>query len=135
MALHTFPSLPTLLKAALEAGQATYWPTATIGTRVPAEGIAAPHIQHAWDGTTETARNFESDVARITVWGPKVNGLQVTSTNNLASTVQAYLVENGIPGAWRVTYGSGRLADVDDKTGLPFCTFTLNVETRPSVVA
>ena len=58
-----------------------------------------------------------------------------TDTQNLASRVQSYLIANGIGGAWRVTRGAGRLPGTDDATGLPFCTFTLNVETRPSPVA
>lgn len=135
MTLYTFPAPPTLVKAALEAGKPSLWPTATISTSFPAESITVPHIQHAWDGTPDAARNFESATVRVTTWGPKVGGVQRSTADNLASLVQAYLLENGIGGAWRVTRGAGRLPDIDPDTGLPFCTFTLNVDTRPVAVA
>lgn len=134
MTLYTFETPPELVKAALEAGKPTYWPTATIGMKVPAEAITVPHIQHAWDGTPDDARNYETGAVRITVWGPKVGGIQRTATDDLAGLVRAYLLENGIGGAWRVTRGAGRLPGLDDATGLPFNTFGLNVDTRPTPV-
>lgn len=135
MTLHTFETPPELVKAALEAGKPTYWPDATISMKVPAESISAHHIQHAWDGTPDDARHYEAATVRITVWGPKVGGVQRTSTDDLAGVVRAYLLDEGVSGAWRVTRGAGRLPGVDDATGLPFCSFTLTVETRPSPVA
>lgn len=129
--MYTFPDPPTLVKAALEAGKPTYWPDATISSAFPSTGITEHHIQHAWDGSPTEARNYETAAIRVTVWGPKVGGIQRTTTNEVAGIIRAYLLEHGISGAWRVTRGAGRLSGIDAETGLPFCTFSLNAETKP----
>lgn len=132
MTLYAFPEPPALVRDALLAAKPTHWPTASIGMKVPVSSITAPYIQHAWDGTPDEAGNYEVAAIRITAWAPKG---QPSVANALADRVRQYLVANGIGGAWRVTRGAGRLPGIDDNLGLPFCTFTLNVETRPSPVA
>ena len=54
---------------------------------------------------------------------------------NLAALVKAVLLDSGNASVWRFTPGLGRSPGIDPDTGLPFCTFTVTAETRPSAVA
>ncbi len=132
MTLYVFPDPRAAVAAELTAAKAARWPTATISTAFPASAITVPHIQHAWDGTPSQDVNRERCTIRVTVWTPKG---KVTEGIDLASLVQAVLLDSGSATVWRYTPGAGRLPGVDDATGLPFCTFTLTAETRPSAVA
>lgn len=132
MTLHTFPDPRADVQARLVDAKPSRWPSATISTSFPATAITVPHIQHAWDGTPSQEANRERATIRVTVWTPKG---KVTDGINLASLVQAVLLDSGSALVWRYTPGTGRLPGIDDATGLPFCTFTLTAETRPSPVA
>lgn len=130
--LYTFPDPRADVQAVLIAAKPTRFPTATISTAFPSTAITAPHIQHAWDGTPSQESNREFATIRVTVWTPKG---KVSDGINLASLVQAVLLDSGSSDIWRYTRGLGRSPGIDPDTGLPFCTFTLTAETRPSAVA
>lgn len=132
MTLYTFPDPRADVQARLEAAQAARWPTATISTAFPKSSIDVPHIQHAWDGTVSEEQQRERCTIRVTVWTPKG---QVGSGIALAALVKAVLLDSGSQNVWRYTPGAGRLPGIDPDTGLPFCTFTVTAETRPSAVA
>lgn len=132
MTLYTFPDPRADVAATLVAAKPTHFPTATISTAFPSSAISAPHIQHAWDGTPSQDVNRERATIRVTVWTPKG---KVSDGLALASLVQAVLLDAGSSDVWRYTPGAGRLPGIDDTTGLPFCSFTLTAETRPSAVA
>jgi hypothetical protein len=132
MTLYTFPDPRADVQARLTDAKPAHWPTATISTAFPATAISAPHIQHAWDGTPTQDRQRELTAIRVTVWTPKG---QVGTGITLASLVQAVLLDAGSSNVWRYTPGIGRAPGIDPDTGLPFCTFTLTAETRPSPVA
>lgn len=132
MTLFVFPDPRAEVAAALTAAKAARWPTATISTAFPTGPISVPHIQHAWDGTPSEEQQRERCVIRVTVWTPKG---KVTDGINLAALVKAVLLDSGSSGVWRYTPGTGRLPGIDSDTGLPFCSFTLTAETRPSAVA
>lgn len=131
MTLYTFPD-PRADVAAVLAANAALWPTATWSTSFPTSTIAVPHIQHAWDGTPSGSRSREAATIRVTVWTPKG---KVSDGINLASLVQAVLLDADSSNVWRYTRGAGRTPGVDDATELPFCTFTVTAETRPHAVA
>lgn len=132
MTLYTFPDPREDVKATLNAN-ASRWPTGTtISTAFPAADIIVPHIQHAWDGTPAEDRRREGAAIRVTVWTPKG---QVAAGINLAALVRAVLLDSGSANAWRYTRGAGRLPGIDPDTDLPFCTFTVNAESRPTAVA
>lgn len=132
MTLYVFanPSRDTI--DTLTAQGPTYWPTATVSTSFPASAISAPHIQVAWDGTPSSEPVRELTTIRVTVWTTKG---QASLASDLASLVEAVLLDAGSAKVWRYTRGLGRAPGVDQATGLPFCTFTLTAETRPSPVA
>ena len=130
--LFTFPDPRADVAAVLTAAKPTRFPTATISTTFPSTAITAPHIQHAWDGTPSQESNREFATIRVTVWTPKG---QVSAGIDLASLVQAVLLDAGSSSVWRYARGLGRSPGIDPDTGLPFCTFTLTAETRPSPVA
>ena len=132
MTLYTFPDPRADVQARLTDAKPTYWPTATISTAFPATAISAPHIQHAWDGTPTQEPNRELAAIRVTVWTPEG---QIAAGINLASLVQAVLLDSGSENVWRYTPGAGRTPGKDSDTKLQFCTFTLTAETRPSPVA
>lgn len=132
MTLYVFPDPRADVAAVLTAAKPAHWPTATISTSFPSTVLTSPHIQHAWDGTPSQDVNRERATIRVTVWTPKG---KVSDGINLASLVQAVLLDAGSSNVWRYTTGTGRLPGIDVDTGLPFCTFTLTAETRPSAVA
>ena len=130
--MFTFPDPRADVAAVLNAAKPTRFPTATISTSFPTTTLTVPHIQHAWDGTPSQEQQREFATIRVTVWTPKG---QVTAGIDLASLVQAVLLDAGSSSVWRYTRGLGRSPGVDPDTGLPFCTFTVTAETRPSAVA
>lgn len=130
--MFTFPDPRADVQAILTAAKPTRWPTATISTAFPSSALTAPHIQHAWDGTPSQEQQREFATIRVTVWTPKG---QVTTGIDLASLVQAVLLDSGSSVTWRFTRGLGRSPGIDPDTGLPFCTFTLTAEVRPRFVA
>lgn len=132
MTLYVFPDPRASVAAELTAAKATRWPTATISTSFPSTALTVPHIQHAWDGTPTEEVNRERCVIRVTVWTPKG---QVSQGIALASLVRAVLLDSGSAAVWRYTRGVGRLPGIDPDTGLPFCSFTVTAETRPTAVA
>lgn len=132
MTLYVFPDPRADVDGVLTAAKPTHWPTATISTSFPSTALTVPHIQHAWDGTPSQDVNRERATIRVTVWTPKG---KVSDGINLASLVQAVLLDAGSSNVWRYTAGPGRLPGVDPDTGLPFCTFTVTAETKPSAVA
>lgn len=132
MTLYVFPDVRTGVAALLTAAKPSRWPTATISTSFPSSAITVPHIQHAWDGTPTEQANRQTTTIRVTVWTPAG---KVSDGINLAQLVRAYLLDSGTSTVWRFSRGPGPLPGVDDATGLPFCTFTLTAETRPSAVA
>lgn len=131
MTLVVFPDPRADVQALLTAG-ASYWPTATISTSFPTGPITVPHIQHAWDGTPGQQANRQTTAIRVTCWAPKG---QTSDAIELAQLVSAYLLTTGSASTWQFRPGAGPAFDVDGDTGLPFCTFTLNAETRPTAVA
>lgn len=132
MTLNVFPDPRESVKALLNAAKAARWPTATISTSFPDAAITVPHIQHAWDGTPSQQSNRQVTAIRVTVWTPKG---KVSDGIALAQLVHAYLLDSGSASVWRFRPGAGPIPAVDEDTGLPFCTFTLNAETRPTAVA
>lgn len=132
MTLHVFPDPRVDVSALLNAAKPTRWPTATISTSFPAGAITVPHIQHAWDGTPGQQVNRQTTAIRVTVWTPKG---QVSAGIALAQLVHAYLLDTGSASTWRFRPGAGPSHGIDDTTGLPFCSFTVNAETRPTAVA
>lgn len=132
MTLYAFPDPRAGVAAILTAAKPTHWPTATISTSFPTTGLTVPHIQHAWDGTPGQQANRQSATVRVSVWTPKG---KVSDGIALAQRVLAVLLDSGSSTVWRFTPGAGPLPGVDDATDLPFCTFTVTAETRPSAVA
>lgn len=130
--MFTFPDPRADVAATLNAAKLAHFPTATISTSFPTTTLTAPHIQHAWDGTPSQEQQREFCTIRVTVWTPKG---KVSDGINLASLVQAVLLDGGSSSAWRYTRGLGRTPGIDPDTGLPFCTFTLTAETKPQAVA
>lgn len=130
--LYVFPDPRDGVKGLLNAAKASRWPTATISTSFPEAAIAVPHIQHAWDGTPSQQVNRQVTAIRVTVWTPKG---RVSDGIALAQLVHAYLLDVGSASVWRFRPGAGPVPDVDKDTGLPFCTFTVNAETRPAAVS
>lgn len=94
----------------------------TYGTAFPTQSISKPHVQFAWDGTPSDDDNREDAAVRITVWTPKGH---VTEAQDIAGGLRARLLGWSSANVWRVDRGAGRLPGVDDKTQLPFCTFTV----------
>ena len=133
MPLYVFPDPRHETQDILEAN-ADRWPAGTtVSDEFPTGPIAAPHIQFAWDGTPLEESNREGCAMRFTVWTPRG---RKSEANDLASLVRAVFLDGASAGrTWRYTRGTGRLPGVDSTTGLPFCTFTLTAETRPSPVA
>lgn len=135
MTLDIFPDPRTDVAALLTAAKGARWPTATISTAFPASGgIAVPHIQHAWDGSPSQQANRQVTTVRVTVWKPKGQGV-ASDPVPLAQLVRAYLLNSGSAATWRFRPGAGPVPGVDPTTGLPFCTFSLSAETRPTRVA
>ena len=132
MTLFVFPDPRADVQALLTAAKAARWPTATISTAFPSSAITAPHIQHAWDGTPSEQQNRQITTIRLTAWTPKG---KVSDGIALAQLVRAYLIDVGSATTWRFLPGAGPTPGVNDATGLPFCTFTMTAETRPSAVA
>lgn len=132
MTLYVFPDPRPAVSAVLNAAKAARWPTATISGAFPTSAITVPHIQYVWDGTPEEQANRQECVIRISVWTPKN---QTTAGINLAQLVRAALLDSGSATIWRFTRGAGPLPGVDEDTELPFVTFTVNAETKPSAVA
>lgn len=132
MTLDVFPDPTVAVKALLVAGKPARWSTATISTDVPPSGITVPHLQHAWDGTPSQQANRQVVTIRVTCWTPRG---QVSPGIALAQLVRAYLLDSGSATVWRFRPGAGPVPGVDKATGLPFCTFSLSAETRPTRVA
>lgn len=135
MTLDVFPDPRADVEALLVAAKPTRWSTATISTRFPSAAITVPHIQHAWDGTPSQQANRQVATIRITVWTAKTGGAKVSDSVDLAQLVRAYLLAAGSATIWRFRKGPGPVPGTDKATGLPFCTFTLSAETRPTRVA
>ncbi len=129
--LFVFPDPRAAVSAELNAAKAARWPTATISTSFPSTAITVPHIQHAWDGTPTREVNRQNCAIRVTAWMPKG---QVTAAGDLAQLVLAVLLDSGSAYIWRFRDPVGPLPGIDPDTGLPFCSFTLTAETRPSAV-
>lgn len=133
MTLDVFPDPGVGVDALLNAAKAARWPAATISTKFPTSGtITDPWIQHAWDGTPSEQSNRQVATIRVTVWTPRG---QVDAGITLAQLVRAYLLDSGNAAIWRFRRGPGPLHGIDPKIELPFCTFTLTAETRPTRVA
>ena len=135
MTLYTFPDPLADVRATLTANAALLPAGTTSSTSYPSSSITVPHIQYAWDGTPSQDRRRELATVRVTVWGKKTNGIDRNGTILLASLAQAILLDSGSASVWRYTAGTGRSYGIDPDSGLPFCTFTLTAETRPSPVA
>lgn len=118
-------------QAFLAANAASLPAGATRGTAFPDKNITAVYVQYAWDGSPSDADNRESAAIRVTVWAPKG---RVTEPQDVAATLRARFLRWSSATCWRVDRGAGRLPGIDSDTGLPFCTFTLTAETRPSAV-
>lgn len=133
MTLHVFPDPRADVQALLEAGAALWPEDTTISTRFPDRAIAAPRIQHAWDGTPGRQVNRETATIRVTVWSPR--GGKLSDAILLAGLVEAYLLAAGSAVTWRFLPGAGRTPGTDPDTQLPFCVFTVTAETRPFAVS
>lgn len=94
----------------------------TYSAYFPAQAISHLHVQYAWDGTPSDDDNREDAAVRLTVWGPKG---RVTDAQDAAEGLRARLLGWSSAATWRVDRGAGRLPGVDDKTQLPFCSFTV----------
>lgn len=132
MPIYVFPDPRAGVSAILNAAKDAHWPTATISTSFPASSITDPHIQHAWDGTPSEQSNRQLTTIRVSVWTPSG---KVSDGITLAQRVRAVLLDSGSASVWRFTPAAGPSHGVDSDTGLPFCTFLLTAETRPSAVA
>jgi hypothetical protein len=133
MTLDVFPDPRDDWDSLLTAAKAARWPTATISTSFPTSSqIAAPVIQHAWDGSPSEQSNRQIVTGRFTIWTPKG---KIADGIALAQLVRAYLLDSGTATTWRFRRGPGPSHGVANASGLPFCTFTLTAETRPTRVA
>lgn len=132
MTLVVFPDPRADVQAILTAAKPARWSTATISTAFPPAALSVPHIQHAWDGTPGQQANRQTAAIRVTCWTPKG---KVSDGIALAQLVLAVLLEAGSAATWQFRTGAGPLPGIDPDTGLPFCTFTLNAQTRPTAVA
>lgn len=132
MTLYVFPDPRADVAALLTAAKPSRWATATISTAFPPAALSVPYIQHAWDGTPGQQVNRQTAAVRVTVWTPKG---KVSDGITLAQLVLAYLLDAGSASTWQFRPGAGPIPGVDNATGLPFCSFTLNAETRPTAVA
>jgi len=132
MTLDVFPDPRADVKALLTTAKPARWATATISTDFPAGAITVPHIQHAWDGTPTEQANRQNATIRVTCWAPKG---KVSDSITLGQLVRAYLLSAGSSATWRFRRGPGPSHGVDQSSGLPFCTFLLTAETRPTRVA
>lgn len=132
MTLDVFPDPRVSVKELLEAAKPARWSTATIGIKVPAANTTVRHIQHAWDGTPSEQANRQRVTIRITCWAPKG---QASQAIDLAQLVRAYLLDSGSASIWRFRPGPGPAPGTDPALELPFCTFSLTAETRPTRVA
>lgn len=115
---------PLVVIRDLIAADAPNLPTGTTkGTTAPT-ALSAPYVQYGWDGTASDADNRENVAIRVTVWTPKG---QTTTAQDIALGLRYRLLEAYHSDAWRIDRGAGRLPGVDPDTGLPFCTFSLNL--------
>lgn len=130
--LYTYDNPEAAFIDTLTAQAARFPAGTTVGTSFPTSALTVHHIQVAWDGTPSEDEQREQTAMRVTYWTPKG---QRTAAMDGASLARAVLREHVDPRLWRVTKGAGRTPGVDDATGLPFCTFTLTAETKPSPVA
>lgn len=91
-----------------------------------AKGIftATTYVQYGWDGTPGDADNRENAAMRITVWTAKGRS---TDAQDVALGLRYRLLNAYHSDAWRIDRGAGRLPGIDPDTGLPFCTFSLNL--------
>lgn len=99
----------------------------TVGSKIPTGPLSALYVQVGWDGTPSDANNREDAAVRATVWAP-LN--QPSQAADGAEGLRARLLADqgsGRPNLFRVDRGAGRTPGVDPDTGLPFCTFSLNV--------
>lgn len=96
----------------------------THSSAFPDADLSHLHVQVAWDGTPSDADNRENTAIRVTVWAPRGH---VTEPQDVAAGLRARLLAWSSPEVWRVDRGAGRLPGIDPQTGLPFCSFTINV--------
>lgn len=133
MTLDVFPDPRADVEELLTAAKAARWSTALIATKFPTVVAAGTSvIQHAWDGTPSEQVNRQVCTIRVTCWTPKG---KVPESIALAQLVRAYLLDSGSASTWRFRPGAGPVPGVDPTTQLPFCTFSLNAETRPTRVS
>lgn len=115
---------PLVVIRDLIAADSSNLPVGTVkGTAAPT-ALTAPYVQYGWDGTPSDADNRENTAIRVTVWTAKG---QVTSAQDIALGLRCRLLSAYHSDAWRIDRGAGRLPGIDPDTGLPFCTFSLNV--------
>lgn len=131
MTLYTFPDPRRAAIDELTASLAKFPAGTTITTDLPTS-LTSPRLQVAWDGTPSEERQRERAAIRVTVWTPKG---QSSQANSLAALAKAVLLDASSDAVWRYTRGTGRLPGIDAATDLPFCSFTLTAETKPSAVA
>src|SRR5690242_21896187 len=116
---------PLVVIRDLVAADAANLPAGTTrGTAVPLSSITVPYVQYGWDGTPSDADNRENTAIRVTVWTAKG---KVTDAQDIAGGLRQRLLLAAHDSAWRIDRGAGRLPGIDPDTGLPFCTFGLNV--------
>lgn len=125
---YVYPDPEAEALAFLDARQAL-WPDASYSVDYPAEGLAGPHIQFAWDGPQGEDENRESCLVRFTVWAPRG---QRDTAKTLASLVRSEALAWRSGTAWRVTRGTGRTPGNDPDSELPFVTFSVVVDMRPT---
>lgn len=91
-----------------------------------AKGIfaAITYVQYGWDGTPSDADNREDAALRLTVWTTKG---KANDAQDVALGLRYRLLNAYHSSAWRLDRGAGRLPGTDPDTGLPFCTFGLNI--------
>jgi hypothetical protein len=85
------------------------------------------YVQYAFDGSASDADNREDAAVRFTVWASKNHP---SDAIDFAGRLRPRVVAWSSASCWRVDRGIGRFADVDPRTGLPFCSFSARLQMR-----
>ena len=118
------PNPLAAMDALLEADLLDLPAGTTHGSDFPTGKLDHVHVQVAWDGTPSDADNRETAAIRFTVWSPKGH---VIEAQDVAGSLRARVLAWSSADVWRIDRGAGRLPGIDRDSGLPFCTFTVNV--------
>lgn len=111
-----------------EAAVDVWWPASS--TEQPP---ALPFVQVGWDGTpVDNYPVSEHATVRVTYWTAK--GRYTAAKAGASRARGELLAYAGGDDVWNIQPGAGRSPGTDPDTGLPFCSFTVIVHTRPTAL-